>query len=387
MGESHAQSLATRRGSNPRLESDPIAVDIPPTPPTKSPPSSFLSLLLPFSLSSSSSSDSSSASSSAVVTAFIIGAWYFSNIGVLLLNKYLLSIYGYRYPIFLTALHMLSCSLYSAAAVCWLHLVPLQAISSRPQLLKIAALSAIFCLSVVCGNTSLRYIPVSFNQAIGATTPFFTAAFAFLLTCRREPPLVYLALLPVVLGIVLATNSEPLFHLFGFLVCVTSTAGRALKSVVQGILLTSEAEKLNSMNLLMYMAPMAALMLLPVSLYVEGNVAAATLAKASGDPRLFLLLLGNATVAYLVNLTNFLVTKHTSALTLQVLGNAKAAVAAIVSVLIFRNPVTVMGIVGFGITIFGVVLYSEAKKRSRSHQSSLAPSSNSSNMSASSLSR
>nr|TKS15405.1 hypothetical protein D5086_0000034420 [Populus alba] len=52
--------------------------------------------------------------------------------------------------------------------------------------------------------------------------------------------------LPVVFGIVLASNSEHLFHLFGFLVCVGSTAGRAFKSVVQGILLASEAEKLHS---------------------------------------------------------------------------------------------------------------------------------------------
>ena len=175
----------------------------------------------------------------------------------------------------------------------------------------------------------------------------------------------YLALLPVVFGIVLASNSEPLFHLFGFLICIGSTAGRALKSVVQGILLTSEAEKLHSMNLLLYMAPMAALILLPFTLYIEGNVAAFTVEKARGDSFIIFLLIGNATVAYLVNLTNFLVTKHTSALTLQVLGNAKAAVAAVVSVLIFRNPVTVMGMTGFAVTIMGVVLYSEAKKRSK----------------------
>ncbi|CAN0841679.1 Probable sugar phosphate/phosphate translocator At1g12500 [Linum grandiflorum] len=92
------------------------------------------------------------------------------------------------------------------------------------------------------------------------------------------------------------------------------------------------------MNLLLYMAPMAAMILLPFTLYIEGNVAAVTLEKAKGDPYIVFLLVGNATVAYLVNLTNFLVTKHTSALTLQVLGNAKAAVAAVVSVLIFRNP-------------------------------------------------
>ncbi|PKA58016.1 putative sugar phosphate/phosphate translocator [Apostasia shenzhenica] len=372
MVETHVQTWATRRGSNPRLESDPL-IDIPPTPPGDSRPgykpaagASFLSLFLPL----FSSSSSGAGGSSNLTTAFFIGAWYFSNIGVLLLNKYLLSIYGYRYPIFLTMIHMVSCSLYSAAAVRWLRLVPLQPVSSRRQLLKIAALSGIFCFSVVCGNTSLRYLPVSFNQAIGATTPFFTAIFSLLITCRREAGAVYCALLPVVLGIVVASNSEPLFHLFGFLVCVGSTAGRALKSVVQGILLSSEAEKLNSMNLLMYMAPMAAAMLLPLTLWLEGDVAATTALKAADDPRLLLFLFANATVAYLVNLTNFLVTKHTSALTLQVLGNAKAAVAAVVSVLIFRNPVTVMGMTGFGITILGVVLYSEAKRAKSSSSSS-----------------
>ncbi|KAK8963217.1 putative sugar phosphate/phosphate translocator [Platanthera guangdongensis] len=375
MVEPHGKTWTSRRGSNSRLESDPV-IDIPLTPsgdarPGNKPPaaSPFISLFLPF-FSSYGSSDFGYAN---LTTAFIIGAWYFSNIGVLLLNKYLLSIYGYRYPIFLTMIHMVFCSLYSAAAVRWFRLVPLQSVSSRPQLLKIAALSAIFCFSVVCGNTSLRYLPVSFNQAIGATTPFFTAVFSLLITCHRETGTVYLTLLPVIIGIVLASNSEPLFHLFGFLVCVGSTAGRALKSVVQGILLTSDAEKLNSMNLLMYMSPIAAAMLLPLTLLIEGNIAASTAAKAAMDPRLLLYLFANATVAYLVNLTNFLVTKHTSALTLQVLGNAKAAIAAIVSVFIFQNPVTVMGMTGFGITIFGVVLYSEAKKRSKI--SSASPSS------------
>ncbi|KAJ6308228.1 hypothetical protein OIU76_017913 [Salix suchowensis] len=100
-------------------------------------------------------------------------------------------------------------------------------------------------------------------------------------------------------------------------------------------------------------------------LFLCGNVASITIEKARGDPYIVFLLIGNATVAYLVNLTNFLVTKHTSALTLQVLGNAKAAVAAAVSIMIFRNPVTAMGIAGFAVTIMGVVLYSEAKKRSK----------------------
>jgi drug/metabolite transporter (DMT)-like permease len=132
--------------------------------------------------------------------------------------------------------------------------------------MKIAALSVIFCTSVVSGNSSLRFLPVSFNQAVGATTPFFTAVFANFLTLRREDWLVYGALIPVVTSVMIASGGEPSFHLYGFAMCIMATAARPLKSVVQGILLLSEREKLNSMNLLLYMAPIAVVVLVPATL-------------------------------------------------------------------------------------------------------------------------
>lgn len=147
--------------------------------------------------------------------------------------------------------------------------------------------------------------------------------------------------------------------------CVGATAGRALKTVLQGILLSSEEEKLNSMDLLRYMAPVAVVLLVPATLVMEPNAVGAAVALAQEDPSFLWMLLFNSSLAYLVNLTNFLVTKHTSPLTLQVLGNAKGAVAVVVSILIFRNPVTVVGMLGYGVTIAGVVLYGEAKKRSK----------------------
>ncbi|KAK9140933.1 hypothetical protein Scep_010614 [Stephania cephalantha] len=45
--------------------------------------------------------------------------------------------------------------------------------------------------------------------------------------------------------------------------------------------------------------------------------------------------------------------------------NAEAIMAAVVSVLFFRNPITVIGMIGFVVTIMEVVAYSEVKKRSR----------------------
>ncbi|CAL9046274.1 probable sugar phosphate/phosphate translocator At3g11320 [Musa acuminata AAA Group] len=292
----------------------------------------------------------------------LVTAWYSSNIGVLLLNKYLLSNYGFKYPIFLTMCHMTACSLLSYVAIAWLKLVPMQAIRSRLQFLKIAALSLVFCGSVVSGNVSLRYLPVSFNQAVGATTPFFTAVLAYLMTLRRESWITYITLVPVVTGVIIASGGEPSFHLFGFIMCIGATAARALKSVLQGILMSSEGEKLNSMNLLLYMAPIAVIFLLPTTLIMEDNVVGITLALAKEDFKVIWYLLFNSALAYFVNLTNFLVTKHTSALTLQVLGNAKGAVAVVISILIFRNPVSFTGMAGYTLTVVGVILYSESKK-------------------------
>ncbi|XAR65890.1 hypothetical protein NMG60_11011884 [Bertholletia excelsa] len=308
---------------------------------------------------------SSGKSSGRLFTIGLVTSWYSSNIGVLLLNKYLLSNYGFKYPIFLTMCHMTACSLLSYIAIAWMKVVPLQTIRSRVQFLKISALSLVFCTSVVSGNISLRYLPVSFNQAIGATTPFFTAVFAYLMTLKREAWLTYVTLIPVVTGVIIASGGEPSFHLFGFIMCVGATAARALKSVLQGILLSSEGEKLNSMNLLLYMAPIAVVLLLPATLIMEENVVGITLALARDDIRIVWYLLFNSSLAYFVNLTNFLVTKHTSALTLQVLGNAKGAVAVVVSILIFRNPVSVTGMLGYSLTVIGVVLYSEVKKRNK----------------------
>ncbi|XP_050203389.1 probable sugar phosphate/phosphate translocator At3g11320 [Mercurialis annua] len=298
-------------------------------------------------------------------TVGLITAWYSSNIGVILLNKYLLSNYGFRYPIFLTLCHMMACSLFGYISICWLKIVPLQTIKSKVQLLKISGLGIIFCLSVVTGNVSLKYLPVSFNQAIGATTPFFTAVFAYFITFKKEGWLTYLTLVPVVTGVVIASGGEPSFHLFGFIMCIGATAARALKSVLQGILLSSEGEKLHSMNLLMYMAPVAVAFLLPIVIITERDVIGITIALARDDKKFILYLTFNSALAYFVNLANFLVTKHTSALTLQVLGNAKGAVAVVISILLFRNPVSITGMFGYSITVMGVILYSEAKKRSK----------------------
>lgn len=72
------------------------------------------------------------------------------------------------------------------------------------------------------------------------------------------------------------------------------------------------------------------------------------------------LVLLSAVVAFFLNLANFVVTKRTSAVTLQVLGNVKVVFSIGVSLLIFRNEVTTFAAAGCVITLAGVYAYNQA---------------------------
>jgi drug/metabolite transporter (DMT)-like permease len=126
----------------------------------------------------------------------------------------------------------------------------------------------------------------------------------------------------------------------------------------------SNENKLDSMSLLYYMSPVAIVTLGICTFIMEPDAISAFYDAAEMNPPFIAILLGNCFVAYLVNLTNFLVTAHVGALSLQVLGNAKGVVCTIVSIMLFRNPVTFRSVAGYTITMVGVWLYSSSKRRS-----------------------
>ena len=89
---------------------------------------------------------------------------------LLCLNRYLLSGYGFRQPVFLTFWHMVCCCLCTSlcTAMPWYEAQPVR---TWLHLGKIALLASVFTFSVVGGNISLKYVPVSFNQARPSAAP------------------------------------------------------------------------------------------------------------------------------------------------------------------------------------------------------------------------
>ncbi|KAG2427425.1 hypothetical protein HXX76_012361 [Chlamydomonas incerta] len=305
------------------------------------------------------SSTAEAANKSLVATVKIVAlvlAWYGVNIGLLIANKWLISETGFRDTTLLTLLHMVTC-MFASGALMGAGLVPTKSMS-MPLLFKVAILSLSFTVSVAACMASLAYIPASFAQALGASTPVITAALALIIQGRLENRVTYAALLPVVGGIALASGGEPLFSALGLGLQMLACSARSLKTVLQAAMLTDERDKFHPMALLGYTSAISACFLLPLVAAVEPrglqNMARLHATSAHFTP----LLLVSCGSAFLVNWTNFVISKQLGALTLQVLGNFKNVVAAGASIAVFNNPVTAMGLTGYGITTFGVFLYS-----------------------------
>lgn len=131
---------------------------------------------------------------------------------------------------------------------------------------------------------------------------------------------------------------------------------------------------MDSVTLLYYMAPWAAGLLQLAAFCVEGaepfrlltrgfmsapGIEGLREAPVTGVGHVWLLLLSGGSIACLLNITNFLVTAYTSAVTLQVFGNVKNCMAIGVSVLIFRNELHLLQAVGVSICLFGVGIYNK----------------------------
>ncbi|PNW84266.1 hypothetical protein CHLRE_04g227450v5 [Chlamydomonas reinhardtii] len=306
-----------------------------------------------------SSTAAEAANKSFVATVKIVAlvlAWYGVNIGLLIANKWLISETGFRDTTLLTLLHMVTC-MAASGLLMGAGLVPTKSMSMQ-LLFKVAVLSLSFTVSVAACMASLAYIPASFAQALGASTPVITAALALLIQGRLENRVTYAALLPVVGGIALASGGEPLFSALGLGLQMLACTARSLKTVLQAAMLTDERDKFHPMSLLGYTSAISACFLLPLVAAVEPRGLQHMAALHANSAHFTPLLLVSCGSAFLVNWTNFVISKQLGALTLQVLGNFKNVVAAGASIAVFNNPVTAMGITGYGITTFGVFLYS-----------------------------
>jgi len=295
-------------------------------------------------------------------TSAAVSCWFILNICIGNLNGLILKKHGFGYPVFLTVVHMVCCWALSGLSLVFFMrpLDPLPA--STHAIKKVRRLSVAFCASVACGNIALSYIYVSFAQMVTAASPLFTILLMYTMAGKRYSTAAYASMIPMCGGVMLCTAGELNFNLIGFIAVVSSTLLRGVKSIIQGRLLTAPEDKFDSLTLLHHLSRSSILPLGTYSALFEYQAVNDPLLTGSSAVKLWSLILVSGLVAFFLNLMNFLVTKYTSAVTLQVLGNVKVVISIAISLLIFGNQVSSWSTAGCIITLAGVAAYNNAPK-------------------------
>lgn len=314
-------------------------------------------------------------------TAAVVISWFVLNISIASSTKWIfvkgsICIQGtgcmqYKFPVAITVIHMIFSWILCRFYIFHIRGDEKAGLTFQQQLKEIMPLSICFALSVAMGNLSLKYIYPSFNQMLGSMSPLITVLLAVIFQKKRFSTKTWLSMPVICMGLAMCSVKELNFNALGAFYATGATVLRAVKSLIQGRLL-SPSHKLDSVSLLYYMAPISALWLFFLMLLMEGTEPMMLLlapwsaepgAPITGVGTVMYLLVLSGLNACLLNIANFLVTSYTSPVTLQVLGNVKSCLSIGVSVAIFRNSLTFEQAVGVGTCLLGVWLYNQKEPK------------------------
>ena len=209
---------------------------------------------------------------------------------------------------------------------------------------------------------SLRSLSVSYTHTVKASMPIFTVFLTKILFLERYSVLVYLSLLPIFLGVSIATVTELNFELTGMLNAFVATLILAVLNVCNKKVIGQL--NINPLYMLGIMATISFIVCLPVWVIFD-------LPRLQSDDRLvhfsdIKYLIGMLALSGFVNfsqsVTSFLVLHLLSPLSYSVSNTAKRIFVIAASIMTLKNPVTLLNVVGMMTAIAGVFLYNLAKE-------------------------
>lgn len=86
----------------------------------------------------------------------------------------------FKFPLTVSCVHFICSSIGAYIAIHVLKAKPLIEVEPEDRWKRIFPMSFVFCINIVLGNVSLRYIPVSFMQTIKSFTPATTGTLIML---------------------------------------------------------------------------------------------------------------------------------------------------------------------------------------------------------------
>uniref|UniRef100_A0ACD5WWU4 Uncharacterized protein n=1 Tax=Avena sativa TaxID=4498 RepID=A0ACD5WWU4_AVESA len=297
--------------------------------------------------------------------------WWGFNVTVIIMNKWIFQKLEFKFPLTVSCVHFICSSIGAYIAIKVLKIKPLIEVAAEDRWKRIFPMSFVFCMNIVLGNVSLRYIPVSFMQTIKSFTPATTVILQWLVWRKYFEWRIWVSLVPIVGGILLTSVTELSFNMFGFCAAMVGCLATSTKTILAESLL--HGYKFDSINTVYYMAPFATMILSIPAIVLEGSGVINWLYTYDSTVPALIIIITSGVLAFCLNFSIFYVIHSTTAVTFNVAGNLKVAVAVLISWMIFRNPISAMNAVGCGITLVGCTFYGYVRHLISQQASSPSP--------------
>jgi len=295
----------------------------------------------------------------AKVIAIVIGFYWVCSMSVVFLNKYIFTYADYEFPFplfvtwyqFLVALVLLIITGFSKSKL--FSIVPRYELKLDIAI-KILPLTAIYVGMLTFNNLCLAFVEVSFYQVARSLTIIFNIIFTYLILHNKTSLAAIGACSVVFFGFALGSFGELHFSLLGLIFGVCSSVFGAL----YGIFVKKKLQVVdnNEWRLLHYNTTLAIILLIPIVL-ISGEIGEIATVFFILRPKFWIIMTITGITGFLINIATFLQIKFTP-LTNTISGTAKACVQTVLSVIIFRNPITFMNGFGIFLVLFGSLLYS-----------------------------
>jgi solute carrier family 35 protein E3 len=217
---------------------------------------------------------------------------------------------------------------------------------------KVLPISLAFCGFVVFNNLSLEHNLVGVYQLWKVMTTPVIPVIQFLFYGVKFTLVEVLALVPVCVGVILATSADLQSNFLG---TVFAVLGLLSTSLYQIWVKTEQKDlALSAWQLLYLQAPVSCgvlLCLTPLLEDLQGMVA------KEYQPVTLIALAGTAVLAFLVNLSIFFVIRLSSPLSYNVLGHTKLCVILLSGFFLFGEEASDRKLFGAGLTLSGVFCY------------------------------
>eukprot|EP00842_Homolaphlyctis_polyrhiza_P001477 jgi/Hompol1/232/HPOL_001866-RA len=298
-----------------------------------------------------------------------LAVYFFFNLGLTIYNKAVMQFYKFPFPWTLTGIHTL-CGAIGCQILASFGVFKPAKLGMRENLIMLA-FSTLYTINIAISNVSLHMVSVPFHQTVRAMVPLFTMIMEYFMFRKSFSYAVSITMIPIVLGVSLATIGDYSFTGMGLLLTILGAVLAALKGIVTNFVQVGKL-KLHPLDLLLRMSPLALIQTLFYSFLTGELREVAIFVNEDLSTVILFVLLINGAIAFGLNVSSFTANKMTSALTMGVAGNVKQVLSIVISVVIFNITVTFTNGIGILLTLIGGAMYTHAELREKQRRANLA---------------